>query len=73
MELEVATRGTPVGRQPKGWIFAIYIHSGVNRAHGGPRRADEVAWAEYSEGDYCGHGEFLFEEYRMVLIEQVTP
>lgn len=30
---------------------------------------EDLAWAEYSEGDYCGEGQFMAEEYRLQLRE----
>ena len=43
---------------PKGQIISLYS-------------SYPKGWAEYSEDDYCGNGEFLAEEYRMQLLEVV--
>lgn len=64
--LSVVVRGTRVGRQPAGWILNVFVAGGVQPAS----HSDRIEWAEYSEADYGGNGEFLVEEWRMQLLEE---
>lgn len=70
LNVTVRTTNLPRAKRPNeftGWILSVVVAGGVQPAsHSG-----RIDWAEYSESDYGGTGEFLFEEWRMQLLEEV--